>query len=215
MPFSFRSIRRSQSIELLASLVLLICIAAFIDPRTTHGAIVSLLFAFVLIAAVRSVTTDKRFHVVAYGLVVLELLTEFLRIATQNELLQLVSDPLSIAFCFFCAGMMLRKIVTAKKVDFEVLCTSISVYLLVAIAWALSYDLINTLWPDSFSAGKNGADLTLTHFMYFSLTTITTLGYGDITPASVPAGIWSTLEAATGLFYMAILVARLVSMYRT
>jgi hypothetical protein len=48
----------------------------------------------------------------------------------------------------------------------------------------------------------------------FSLTTITTLGYGDITPVSVPVGIWFTLEPVTGVFYMAILVARSVTMYR-
>jgi hypothetical protein len=78
----------------------------------------------------------------------------------------------------------------------------------------VSYDLIYFLSPEAFSPAEDGAKLTLNHFIYFSLTTITTLGYGDITPVSVPVGIWSTLEAVTGVFYMAILVARLVSVYR-
>jgi len=78
----------------------------------------------------------------------------------------------------------------------------------------VSYELIYFLNPETFSLAEDGTILTLNHFIYFSLTTITTLGYGDITPVSVPVGIWSTLEAVTGVFYMAILVARLVSMYR-
>ena len=50
--------------------------------------------------------------------------------------------------------------------------------------------------------------------MPFSLTTVTTLGYGDITPISPVARIWATLEAVTGVLYIAVLVARLVSLYR-
>ena len=44
--------------------------------------------------------------------------------------------------------------------------------------------------------------------LYFSLTSLTTLGYGDITPLSPVARVWSTLEAVTGVLYIAILVAR-------
>jgi voltage-gated potassium channel Kch len=52
-------------------------------------------------------------------------------------------------------------------------------------------------------------------FLYFSLTTLTTLGYGDITPLSPFAQIWSTLEAVVGTLYIALLVARLVGMYQS
>jgi uncharacterized membrane protein len=51
-------------------------------------------------------------------------------------------------------------------------------------------------------------------FLYFSLATLTTLGYGDITPVTTLARTSATLEAVTGVFYSAVLVARLVSMYR-
>ncbi len=50
--------------------------------------------------------------------------------------------------------------------------------------------------------------------LYFSLTTLTTFGYGDIHPATPVAGVWSTLEAVTGVLYIAVFVARLVSLYR-
>ncbi len=194
--------------------MLLLGVAAFVDLHTTHGVIVSLLFAFVLVTAVRVVTAENRRRMIAYGLAVLWLVIKSAGVVTQNDFLQVVADLSFIAFCFFCVGMILRHIVTAKKVDFEVICASVSAYLLIAITWAVSYDLIYALRPESFSGIEGGAEMDLNNFIYFSLTTITTLGYGDITPVSVPVGIWATLEAATGVFYMAILVARLVSVYR-
>ena len=51
-------------------------------------------------------------------------------------------------------------------------------------------------------------------FLYFSFTTLTTLGYGDMTGLHPVARVWSTLEAITGSLYIAVLVARLVSLYR-
>lgn len=190
------------------------CVAGFVDRHTAYGILVSLLFAFVLVTAVRVVTAKNRPRMIAYVLAVLWLAIKSIGVTTQNEFLQVVADLPFIAFCFFCVGMILRRIVTAREVDFEVVCNSVSAYLLIAITWAVSYNLIHGLRPESFSAAKDGAEFTLNHFIYFSLTTITTLGYGDITPVSVPVGIWATLEAATGVFYMAVLVARLVSMYR-
>ena len=214
MPFSSLKMHLSRSTQLLASLVLLMFVAAFFEIHTTYGLIISLLFTFVLITAIRAATSENRHRMIAYGIASIWLVTSLIRVATQNDLLRTISDILFIAFCFFCVGMILRRVVTAKEVDFEVVVGSVSAYLLIAITWAVSYDLIYALWPESFSAAKDGADLTLNHFIYFSMTTITTLGYGDITPVSIPVGIWSTLEAATGVFYMAILMARLVSMYR-
>ncbi len=205
---------RSRSIELLASLVILICVAAFVDLHKTYGVIVSLLFAAVLMTAVRVVAEKNRRRMIAYFLAIFWLVISTIGAATQIEFVQIFSNLLFIAFCFFCVGGILRRIVTAKEVDSEVICESVSAYLLIAVIWAVSYELIYFLNPESFSPAEDGTILTLNHFIYFSLTTITTLGYGDITPVSVPVGIWSTLEAVTGVFYMAILVARLVSMYR-
>jgi Ion channel len=207
-------IRRSRSIELLASLILLIVVISFLDLESTYGVVISLLFAFVLLTAIRVVTDEGQYRRSAYILAILWLALSSIGIATQQEALRVVTGLLFIAFTFLSIGVILRRIVAAIEVDSDVISYSISTYLLTAIAWAVSYELIYVLEPESFRAVEGGSELTLNHFIYFSLTTITTLGYGDITPASVPVGIWAALEAATGVFYIAILVARLVSMYR-
>jgi len=209
-----QTIRRSGSLKLLTALVLLLCVSSLVEDDTAYGVILSLSFTFILVSAVRTITEDKLLRRLVYGFAVLWLAINSAKIAGSNDLLELASGIPFAGFCFFCAGTLLHRIVTAKEVDFEVICGSISAYLLIAITWAVSYDLIYTLNPEAFHLPEIIVDPDFNHFVYFSLTTITTLGYGDITPASAPVGIWSSLEAVTGVFYMAILVARLVSMYR-
>ena len=64
------------------------------------------------------------------------------------------------------------------------------------------------LIPESFN------DLAWSDFVYFSLATLTTVGYGDITPQTALAGILASLEAVIGQLYLAVLVARLVGLLR-
>jgi hypothetical protein len=67
--------------------------------------------------------------------------------------------------------------------------------------------------PGSFIVSNEDVSRTGGNFLYYSFVTLTTLGYGDITPASSPARSLSTLEAVTGQLYIAILVARLVGLH--
>ncbi len=85
---------------------------------------------------------------------------------------------------------------------------------MIAAAWAVSYRVIEVAAPGSFSVSGQSLASIGSHWLYYSLTTITTLGYGDITPASPFARIWSTLEASAGVLYIALLIARLMSVYR-
>jgi Ion channel len=90
---------------------------------------------------------------------------------------------------------------------------SVSLYFLLGLSWSAIYQVINFVQPGSFNEG--GVPIRLdphwSTFLYFSLTTITTLGYGDIVAVKPPARMLATLEAATGVLYVAITVARLVS----
>jgi hypothetical protein len=89
-------------------------------------------------------------------------------------------------------------------------------YLLVGLIFGHLYGAIDDLIPRSFGgAGWMGAELFdegRRHFLliYFSLSTLTTLGYGDITPASGAARGVAVVEAVSGQFYLAVLIAELI-----
>jgi hypothetical protein len=72
--------------------------------------------------------------------------------------------------------------------------------------------VLEQTWPASFGA-VGASDLPLSRALYFSFVTIATLGYGDIVPKSEVAQGLAILEAVGGQMYLAVLVARLVSLY--
>ncbi len=102
-----------------------------------------------------------------------------------------------------------------KKVVVGLLYGAISVYLLIGISFAFSYSLVELVHPNSFRGtyGETGFTSTFSTMLYFSFITLTTLGYGDISPLSRQAIVLSYLEAIGGQMYLTILVPRLVGMY--
>jgi hypothetical protein len=91
---------------------------------------------------------------------------------------------------------------------------AVAAYLLLGLAWALAYDLVASLDPAAFTGGTSVAG-DRTPFAYFSFVTLTTVGYGDVTPVHPVARSLAMAEALTGQLYPAILLARLVSLSTT
>ena len=93
---------------------------------------------------------------------------------------------------------------------------SVSLYFLVGVFHFAVFDLVDSIHPGSFvEVGlPAGTGMTRASHLYFSFVTLTTLGYGDIVPATPLARMLTVLEAATGVLYIAITVARLVAAYQ-
>ena len=107
-----------------------------------------------------------------------------------------------------------RYIFKAKRIDLELISAALCLYLLLALLWGSIFMLLEEFIPGSFAgAGLAQAGSVREEFHYFnylSFITITTLGYGDITPQTQPAMALCQVEAILGQFFTAVLVARLV-----
>ena len=90
-------------------------------------------------------------------------------------------------------------------------------YFILGLIWFGLYNLINMVYPGSFQESGVPVGLKALHgtFLYFSMETLTTLGYGDIIPVHPVARMCATFESAAGILYIAITVARLVSSYQS
>ena len=97
------------------------------------------------------------------------------------------------------------------RVNHDVIFAAISAYLLLGIAWAHVFDLLEMFAPGSFK-GLDAA-LIKDDFLYYSFVTLCTLGFGDIVPLSRPARAMTIVEAVTGQLYIAVLIARLMGSY--
>lgn len=120
----------------------------------------------------------------------------------------------------FITWSELRAVIKQREVTGETIAMSISVYLLIGLTWGVLYIVLYYLQPNAFSFGGSGspsshpeATQIFPVLVYFSLTTLSTVGFGDITPVSLQARYAAVAEGITGQFYLAILVARLVGIY--
>jgi hypothetical protein len=120
---------------------------------------------------------------------------------------------LALAFAMTVVGLF-SYLLRATAITAGHLFTAISVYLLLAMAWFAIYSAVAAIQPDSFQQTLTGATSRPADLLYFSLATLTTLGYGDIVPVGGEIRMLATLEAAAGVLYVAITVALLVSSYK-
>ena len=116
--------------------------------------------------------------------------------------------------------VIFNNVLKRREVDMDAVFGACCVYLLIGLAWESVYTLVEWQIPNSFAlpygAPASGVGLDMASIqadlMYFSLITMTTIGYGDITPISPPARILSALQGVVAQLYVAIIIARMVGM---
>lgn len=107
--------------------------------------------------------------------------------------------------------IVLRQTLRGGPVTGHRIVGAVAAYLLIGVIWAYAYSLVALASPGAFSGPVTPADGPRT-FFYFSFVTLTTVGYGDVLPIHPAARSLATLEAVVGPLYLAILIARLVSL---
>jgi hypothetical protein len=139
------------------------------------------------------------------------LIVRWLSFGIRSLRAELWDDAATILAITVIAVILLAQIFRSGRVTHVRIQGSIAVYLLFGIAWAHAYHVVNLLHPGSFS--ETGGSMTSpADWIYFSFITLTTVGYGDITPVGTLARALAIGEALVGQLYLAIMVARLVAM---
>jgi voltage-gated potassium channel len=204
------------AVALLVALVFLFVVTPFVEDLPRGDFVEVALMSVVMVSAVLAVGGRRRTLVVA-----LLLVTPALASKWANHMRPDLAPPeiflaAGTVFFVFVIFHILRFILRAPRVDANVLCAGISGYLMLGLLWVPAYLLVARVSPAAISltAGPN-AGQTLDGFtaFYFSFMTLCTVGYGDITPISKVARMLAVMEAITGLFYMAVLISRLVAVY--
>ena len=204
--------------ELLIALGLFFICAPFVEEFKNGKFIVSILLSLVLISAVLAVAERKSALLITVVLAIPAIAGRWInhfRPDLAPAPVFLISGLLLMAFVVL---ELLRFILRAPLVNTEVLCASISAYLLLGLTWTLAYWLVDQLTPGgAFSFNTTAGTHSMNGFtgFYFSFITLSTVGYGDITPVSRIARWLAAMEAMTGLLYVAVLIARLVAPYST
>jgi len=120
----------------------------------------------------------------------------------------------TVILMLFATNCILRYVVRARMISRDQICAGICMYLMLGFAFGSIFYLLYVLNPNSFAESNPNLRPT-PDLMYFSFVTLATLGYGDIIPRTNLARSVAVLEATAGMLYIAVFMARLVSMYST
>lgn len=199
---------------LLLALLLVMLVSPFLESTLLHRFFMVVLFALVLLAAIVIAGDRRRHRVTALTIGLPWMAINLLALHWDIPAVEIYANILACLFSAYVLLIVIGHILRAESVDLNILLGAASGYLLIALTWTTSYLLIFGLDPDAFSLVHGEGRPYFHQFLYFSLTTMTTVGYGDITPVNPFAQIWATMEAVVGTLYIALLVARLVSLYQ-
>jgi hypothetical protein len=208
--------RRFSTVQLLVALVVLLTCAPFLEELEGGHLILSVLFSLVLLAAVFAVSDRKRTLVIAVVLAVPAITARWISQFRPDLVHPAVFLVCALLLLGFVIGHLLLFILRAPVVNVDVLCASVAAYLMLGLMWTVAYWLVDQLTPGgafSFNTSRGSHSMNGFTGFYFSFITLSTVGYGDITPVSQAARWLAAMQAMTGSLYVAVLIARLVSLY--
>jgi hypothetical protein len=202
-------------VELLIALALLFFFFPFVEEVKDGDVIVSILLSLVLLSAVLAVADRKRVFFIAVVLAIPAIAGRWINHFRPDLVPSPVFLTAGLVLIAFVVANLLHFVLRAPSVNVEVLCASISAYLMLGLLWTVAYWLVDQLTPGAFAFNGNAERQSIRGFnaFYFSFVTLSTVGYGDITPVSKVARMLAAMEAMTGLLYVAVLIARLVALY--
>ena len=207
---------RVSTVKLLIALILLFAVTPFVEGLPNGDLIESGLMTLVMIASLIAVARSPRVLLAAAVLLVPAIAAKWLNHFFPNHVSPHYFLFLGMVFFGFTIYRILRFILQASSVDAEVLSAGIVVYLMLGLLWSLSYMLLAQITPGSFLfalADRPHDRMDGFNAFYFSFSTLTTLGFGDITPVTRVARTLAVMETVIGTLYLAILISRLVGRY--
>ncbi|MEP5323550.1 ion channel, partial [Marinobacter alexandrii] len=173
----------------------------------SNSLLLELIFGTASLLFLLSFAKDLRVFVLGLIPASLTVVFSILAVVFDKDVFRYSMQISAFAFCLFAIRYSALEVFLSGAVDLNKIIGSICIYLLLVVAWAIVYDFLELVTPGSFAGLSETTDLSrFDEFSYFSLVTITTLGYGDITPENSVAGITAGLQATAGVFYSAVLV---------
>jgi hypothetical protein len=218
-PFPRSSIRRSSHTFLLAMLLLLLALRPIYGAEVGVFPVVNLVLTLVLVAGVFSASESRAYLVLALCLAVPSILLRWSADALEHPWAVTAHLSLTSVFVLLTTVTVLISVLRSREVTSDTVVGGIAVYLLIGVGFAALFTLTEHVAPGSFTGPAVAGAESMSErrlfglFLYYSFVTLTTLGYGDITPVGEVARNLAAVEAVIGQLFIAIFIARLVGLH--
>jgi voltage-gated potassium channel len=226
-----RYLFRRRHSALLVAIIALFAVRPLISDAGVGPLLFNLTFMFVMLVALYNINTDelvgersrllaqsRRRRIIGWVLASAAIVERLAVLIAPGHKLFLLGTMSWLLFFGFVTWTELRTLLRHREVTAETISMSVSVYLLMGLTWGILYILMYQVHPNAFSSvqvpnATSDPQPAFPVLIYFSLTTLSTIGFGDITPVTLQARYAAVAEGIAGQFYLAILVARLVGIH--
>ena len=194
----------------MASILILLILSAILEGHKYGYLVINTASTIVFILGVYTAGRNKRNVLILILLGLPWFLSEWIFTKSPETIFA------SVLFFLFITGTIMDHILRSKEVSADTLYGAVCVYLLLGLLWASIYGFLEYISPGIVFVANNSdvvKHLTTNEVIYYSYTTLTALGYGDVTALTSEGRIISVLEAIVGQLFLAFLVARLVATY--
>ncbi len=205
---------------LLAAILLLLVTQPMFSGHAFAQNVATAAMSLVLLAALYAFRATRIYFIVAVALLFPSLGGRLALLFTPSLTVEVISAIFSCLFLAVTVIALVSRLFIVKSVTLDTISAAICAYLLTAVAFAYAFAVVELQNPGAFSAAlfqktvSHTAPLiaSLHSFIYYSFVCLTTTGFGDISPVSEGARSLSVMESVFGQLYVAILIARLVSL---
>ncbi|MEP1200278.1 potassium channel family protein [Tateyamaria sp.] len=198
------------------SLLVLLLGAMFLSATSdssVHSDIITIsAFTLVFVGTLRAAILLPLLKNVGLGLVALWLLLGVAGVLDPSNNFGPVFMLVTACILLGCLMVTLSELAHNKQAGLDPIMGAVFGYILIGVSWSLLYVQIELGAPGSFNSPSDHK--TSSEFIYFSLVTLTSLGYGDITPAAPVSRLLAGLQAATGTIYIAVFIGRVVARFK-
>jgi voltage-gated potassium channel Kch len=212
-----RLIRKNHFFWLTAALIGMLLTGAFTTefPENVSFSILEYSSIILLFLSLIGLREDRSWRIGLMILIGIMILATITRNVTDYQHFKFVYMFLLLTFFVSAAWLVGKRVLLTGEVDLNIITGSVALYLILGFIWAILYTFLVQLSPEAIR-GVEPENWThsLSTMTYFSLVTLTTLGYGDISPITPIAKVLVILEAVVGMFYIAIIVASLIGAAR-
>jgi voltage-gated potassium channel len=198
---------------LLILFFMMLLVGPFIKDYIRLRYLFDLVITAIFLTSIYAIVEKVRHLIITVCLAIPMLVSLWLKYFVKYGALSVIGEICGILFFAYTIFNILKYMLKQKEITQETIFAALVVYILMAFMWARVYSLLEVLEPGSFSMPEGHLISNRVIFLYYSFVTITTLGYGDISPLTDKAGGLAIIEAISGQIYMVVLVAWLVGMF--
>ncbi len=195
---------------LLIVLLLMMLLHPFISGER-QGEYFSAGFTLAFLAGLYAIRSERHTLVKGLFLIIPAMVGNWAALVIDSTVVLTISRVFEVAFLLFVTWVILRYLLTEREVTFDTINGAACAYIMIGLVFARAYEWLEAFEPGSFRGITEASHESTWEFIYFSLVTMTTLGYGDITPVHNAARSMATIEAVLGQFYVAVMVAYVVA----